>query len=358
MAKSDAGEVRKPGKRVRTNRPIERAAVRAVTAVFEDANMLVQPVDGAIDIGKDMYVDVTEESRATGEVIAIQVKGGESYRRRSGCAFSCTADDIALWEASTVPIFAVVHDPVSGEMPWINLTAWARARSGDSPLPTMVAVDDVYTLSARTLPQFVAEARDFLQAVGSPALLGLASDDPAIQRAAVYDAFALGRTDARALLLLRSAVRYFSDPRPLRLAIQILALCAGHGDIFWRTRNWLPSEIRRRVAAEMTWSYEELCKLLAAADHEEYSRGGLGQDIAAIVGAGWAPDVEHQLADVARRAPFDAAWPALMLLVTHAGEAGLDVFDNVVSQSSSLAGQAVVAELRTVLVQYGYATMW
>ncbi len=320
--------------------------------------MLVQPVDGAIDIGKDMYVDVTEESRATGEVIAIQVKGGESYQRRRGCAFSCTADDIALWEASTVPIFAVVHDPASGEMPWINMTAWARARSADDPLPTMVSVDGAYTLSARTLPQFVAEARDFLQAAGSPALLGLASDDPVIQRAAVYDAFALGRSDARALLLLRSGLRYFSDPRPLRLAIHVLALCKGHGDIFWSARNWLPSEIRGRITAEMTWSYEELCKLLAAAAPEEYSRGGLGQDVAAIIGAGWAPDVEHQLADVARRAPFDAAWPALMLLVTQAGEDGLDVFDKVVPQSSSLAGLAVVAELRTVLVQCGYATMW
>jgi hypothetical protein len=130
-----------------------------------------------------------------------------------------------------------------------------------------------------------------------------------------------------------------SDPRPLRLAIEILALCAGRGDIFWSARNWVPSEIRGRVVAEMNWSYEELCKLLAAADHEEYSRGGLGQDIAAIVGAGWAPDVEHQLADVARRAPFDVAWPALMLLITRAGEDGLDVFDDVMPKSRSLASK-------------------
>jgi hypothetical protein len=320
--------------------------------------MLVQPVEGAVDIGKDLYVDVTEENRATGEVVAIQVKGGNSYQRRKGPAFACTADDIALWAASTVPIFAVVHDPESGRLSWINLTAWARAHSGKDLLPPSVTLDDAYALSTQTLPQFVAEARDFLRASGNPTLLGLASDDPTIQEAAVYDAFALGRTDARALLLLRSSLRYISDPRPLRLAIHVFALCVGHGDIFWSARNWLPSEIRGRVVAEMDWSYDELCKLFAAADLEEYARGGRGQDVAAIVSAGWAPDIENQLADVARRGPFNVAWPALMLLVTEAGEDGLAVFDSVVPGSRSLADEAVVAELRSILLEHGWTSMW
>lgn len=349
---------RTPGKRVRQNRPTERAAVRAVTAVFEDANMLVQPVDGAIDIGKDLYVDVTEESRATGEVIAIQVKGGESYQRPTGSSFSCTDDDLVFWAASTVPIFAFVHDPESGRLPWINLTSWARAQIGKNPPPRTVELDGAYSLSAATLPRFVAEARDFLRASGSPVLLDLASGDPMIQQAAVYDAFALGRTDARTLLLLRAALRYISEPPSLRLAIHILALCRGHGDIFWSASNWIPSGIRARVVAEMDWTYEELCKLLGAAEPDEYVRGGLGQDVAAIVGAGWAPDVESQLEDVARQASFDAAWPALMLLVTHAGDQGLEVWDRVVPHSRALAGEPVVSELRTTLLEHGWASMW
>ncbi|MGH3008511.1 MAG: DUF4365 domain-containing protein [Gaiellaceae bacterium] len=353
-----AHDDRIPGKRVRQNRPTERAAVRAVTAVFEDANMLVQPVDGSIDIGKDLYVDVTEESRATGEVIAVQVKGGESYQRRTGSSFSCTRDDLALWAASTVPIFAVVHDPKSGRLPWINLTSWARSHTSTNSRPRTVELDGAYSLSATTLPQFVAEARDFLRASGAPVLLDLVSDDPTIQQAAVYDAFALGRTDARALLLLRAALRYISDPAPLRLAIHILALCCGHEDIFWSARNWIPSEIRARVVAEMDWSYDELCKLLGAAEPDEYVRGGVGRDVAAIVGTGWAPDVENELIDVARRASIDAAWPALMLLVTQAGDQGLEILDSAVSRSRALAGEPAVAELRSTLLQHGRASMW
>jgi len=194
-----------PGKRVRPNRPVERAAVRAVTAVFEDANFLVQAVDGANDIGKDLYVDVTEAGRVTGELIAVQVKGGGSYRRKGGYAIPCSADDLALWATSTVPVIGIVHEPDGGQLHWVNLTAWARAQT-TPPSPMEVPVASTWRLDARTLAAFVAEARGFLAASGPPALVGLADPDPGVQRAAIYDAFALGRRDPRALRRTRAPV--------------------------------------------------------------------------------------------------------------------------------------------------------
>jgi hypothetical protein len=225
-----------PGKRVRPNRPVERAAARAVTAVFEDANFLVQAVDGANDIGKDLYVDVTEAGRVTGELIAVQVKGGGSYRRKGGYAIPFSADDLALWATSTVPVIGIVHDPDGGWLHWVNLTAWARAQT-TPPSPMEVLVASTWRLDARTLAAFVAEARGFLAASGPPALVGLVDPDPGVQRAAIYDAFALGRRDPRPLLLLRAALRYISDQEPLQLAISVLTLCVGHGDIFWHAGN-------------------------------------------------------------------------------------------------------------------------
>ena len=80
----DDGATRPPGKRSRPGRPAERAAIRAVTAVFENAGMVVQEVDTANDIGKDLYVDLAQDGRFTGELIALQVKGGGSYRGPHG----------------------------------------------------------------------------------------------------------------------------------------------------------------------------------------------------------------------------------------------------------------------------------
>jgi len=250
-------EVRRYGKRVRPNRPTERAAVRAVTGLFEDANMLVQPVDVANDIGKDLYVDLTEGNRATGEVIALQVKGGISYRRGTDYAIPCRRDDIALWAESTVPIFGFVHDPETGRLLWTNLTAWARAATTSVPVRE-APVSGVWNLDRRTLPHFVSEARDFLRASGPPVLVGLADEDPAIQRSAIYDAFALGRRDARPLLLVQASLRYMEDPSVLRLAIHALCLCVGHGDIYWTPRNWIDPVVRSKVRKEMNWNYEDL----------------------------------------------------------------------------------------------------
>ena len=344
-----------PRKGVRGNRATERAGVRAVTAVFEDANMLVQPIDGSVDIGKDLYVDITENDEVTGELIAVQVKAGESYRAGDHYAIPCARGDCELWRSSTVPIFGIVHDASRGSY-WTNLSAWARsnaaAHAGAAP------VSNRRRFESRTLAAFVAEAREYLRASGPPSLIALADDDPVIQRSAVYDAFALGRHDARALLLLRSSLRYLTDPTPLRFAIHVLALCIGHGDTFYTPRNWIDPAVASRARCEFTWSYDELCQLLSAADAEEYERGGLGQDVAVLVGAGWAPDVTWQLEDVVKRADISAAWPALMMLVTSAAEDGLELFDHLVPRSPALRTDPAAQELRHVLAEHGSVTMW
>jgi Domain of unknown function (DUF4365) len=344
------------GKRVRPNRPVERAAVRAVTAIFEDANFLVQPVDGGNDIGKDLYVDITEANRATGELIAVQVKGGVSYRRKHGYAIPGSPDDLDLWASSTVPIFGVVHDPEEDDLHWVNLTSWARAQAS-SPSPMEAPVEGTFRLDPQTLGAFVSEARSFLAASGPPALVGLADSDPEVQRAAIYDAFALGRRDPRPLLLLRAALRYMSDRETLRLAVSVLALCVPHPDIIRHAGNWIEEQVRRAVRDTFDWSYEELCQLLAAADPEEYERGGLGQTVHAVVWP-FGSRVPAHLEEVVLKAPRGAAWPALMMLVEDAGDDALAVLDRLAPGSADLRGEPVVEELRLVLAEHGYASMY
>jgi Domain of unknown function (DUF4365) len=345
----------RPRKRVRPNRPVERAGVRAVAAVFEDANMLVQEIDGATDIGKDLYVDIVDGDEATGELIAVQVKAGESYRDGRDYAIPASRSDVSLWRSSTIPIFGVVHDRSVG-LHWINVSSWARAQP--DPAPSKVRIEHSWLLEARTLPDFIAEAREYLRASGPPSLIGLADDDPTIQRAAVYDAFALGRHDARALLLLRASLRYLCDPAPLGFAIHVLALCIGHGDTFYTPRNWISRDVASRVRQSFTWSYEETCKILAAAEPDEYVRGGLGQDAAVLACDGWAPDIEERLAEVVLKAELSAAWPALMLLLSGTHDDALALFDRLVPLSRSLRSDPAATELRAVLVEHGELSMW
>lgn len=328
-------------------------------ALFEDAGMVVQEVDAANDIGKDLYVDLAQDGRYTGELIALQVKGGRSYRGPNDShRLRASADDRDLWANSTIPVFGVVHDPDCDTLYWINLTSWSRAhlaQGGD-----LSATTSTWALSSQSLQNFLTEARAFLRASGPPALLGLADDDEDQQIRALYDAFALGRTDPRPLLLIRRCVMSLSDDA-LVAAIRILnlALLVSHGDIYWHPGNWIDERVRARVSQELSdWSVPEATRLLSLPDGEEWSRGGLGQDVAALIASGWGPDVQHLLETVATTQPFAAAWPALMLLVNAAGEDGPATFAEIVQRSPALRSSDVVAELGSVLAEHGSAYLW
>jgi len=324
--------------------------------VFDDARMVVQLVDGSNDIGKDLYVDLADQGIATGELIAVQVKSGVSYRRADGnYAIPCDEHDVDLWARSSVPIFGLVYDPERERLHWINLTAWARSQP--PTLPQVVPVSSTWALDERTLPSLVNEARAFLAASGPPALVGLVDTDPTRQLDAVHDAFALGRRDPRPLLLLGASVRYL-DAQVLPLAIQILTLCVGHGDISWSPQNWIDEAVKAQVRSRLDWSYEDTCLLLAAPQDDEWRRGGLGQDVAALVGHGWAPDVSRLLERIAVDTPAESAWPAVMLLVEHHGESALSLLESLVERSAVLRAHPMIGDLRAGLREHGYLSLW
>ena len=118
---------------------VENRGVRATTAIFEDRSMKVQRIDHANDIGRDLLVDLIDESGYTGEVIALQVKSGAKYKRSHGYAIPCSDKDAQFWRDSTVPIFGVVYDDDLDQLFWVNLSEWARDSDHPEP-PTTVPV--------------------------------------------------------------------------------------------------------------------------------------------------------------------------------------------------------------------------
>lgn len=323
--------------------------------------MHVQEVDTANDIGKDLYVDLVDEGAFTGELIALQIKGGRSYcGHNNSHHLRASAGDRELWANSPVPVFGLVHDPDQDALYWVNLTAWSRANS--NARATLTATMSAWPLTDHTLPHFLGEART------SHLPRGFGSSRPARARGrkrgfqiqAVHDAFALGRHDARPLLLARRSMMHLSEDALVdAVRILTLALVRAHGDIFWSPSNWIDTSVRVRVSKSLSeWSVPEASRLLALPSGEEWSRGGLGQDVAALIGSGWYPDVRYLLQQVAITQPFDAAWPALMLLVNSAGDDGQEAFDSVVSRSPPLQSSSVVHELGSVLAEHGSANLW
>jgi hypothetical protein len=342
-------------KHVRGNRPAELAAIRAVQALFEDANHIYQPVLGSNDIGKDAYVDIVIDGEVTGDVIALQIKGGESFRRSRGYAIPCTAADRELWRSSSIPVFGVVHD--AGRLYWTNLTSWTRTLTGDTQ-PAAAPVDATFQLDDRRgLPSFLRQARAYLRANGPAALVDLASHDPVRQRAAVIDAFGLARHDPRPLLLVRASLRYMRDRVVLAPAIHILMLTIGHGDIFWTPDNWLSQSICDAVRRELRWSPSEVEQLIAVTEPGEWSRGNLGQAVHVLL------DADPSVNDVVEQTYIttsndEVAFRCMLILIDAASTDALAEMTRLIELRPSLATDDFAIELRSRLEEANSFRLW
>jgi hypothetical protein len=65
------------------------------------------------DFGKDGYLDFSKEGRLTGQCIALQIKGGVSFRRGGSYVIPADRRRRTFWSQSSVPVFGIVWGPRS-----------------------------------------------------------------------------------------------------------------------------------------------------------------------------------------------------------------------------------------------------
>ena len=281
-------------KRLRLGHVSERGAVNAVRTLLEAHGMVVDQVDGRSDYGRDLNVDITMDGELSGIVIGVQVKGDRRFIREDDWELPMAPRDRRCWAESSVPIVGILWDPETHEMRWSNLTAEARADPAISTwTPGSAPKSAADTLSVRfpkstrlaseTVAKLVAVMSAYVRQYSAPALLGLFDDADDRRCQSVFDCWTVGRSDARAFLLLRQALPVLSD-QSLRFAIERLSYLTPHPDIFWNTTNWVPPEIKRRVQGWFRWSAQEVYDLVSAVEHQAqaqesggWQRGELGQ---------------------------------------------------------------------------------
>ncbi|MFE9058788.1 DUF4365 domain-containing protein [Streptomyces mutabilis] len=291
-------------KRLRNTRQTEREGVNALRAFLEKQECVVQEVDTANDFGKDLLVDLTTNREITGETIAVQVKSGSSFSRGATWGIPASSVDLYTWFESSIPIYGVVYDPTERRFHWMNLSSYVHeemdARYDHKNVGKPVAEDrerfkghfvpfpEGQTLDTDTWDRFTEEVRAYLHRFGGHALLDLMAEDTSAQLTAVHDCFALGRGDARALLLVRHTITQLSD-RALLAAVHALSHCASHPDIAWSEKNWIPQDVRNRVKDSFNWSPDEILhmirevELAASEGFPAWERGGYGQSVIALL---------------------------------------------------------------------------
>ncbi|GAA3008170.1 DUF4365 domain-containing protein [Actinokineospora diospyrosa] len=112
--------------RVDPRRLLEDRAVNRVTSLFQESGHIVQKIDGHNDFGEDLYVSFNEACRPTGYTIAVQVKGGVSYRSARGYRVKVRQHSES-WRTANAPVVCVVYDPGTDLLYWANASAQLRS---------------------------------------------------------------------------------------------------------------------------------------------------------------------------------------------------------------------------------------
>ncbi len=271
MARYYFQAVKNPSERITA-----REGINAAQAFFERHRCIFQEVAQQNDFGKDAYVDIGDEGSVSFLCVALQVKAGVSYRTARG-DYSIPLDEHANnWRFSTVPIFGVVYDPDDQLMRWIDITGHLRANPQKQIGSIPVGREAILT-EENLRGAFTAALAEYAGRFGTIATKLLASGD--VQTDAVYDAWALGRSDAKYLIMIRRFILDY-EPRALQRAIHLLAHAGSHPDIFYiKGKNWIPTTVSDLVTPSFRWSPEELVKMFKVIDIEDYGRGTLGQSL-------------------------------------------------------------------------------
>jgi hypothetical protein len=260
--------------RTHSNRVTSRDGVNVTRLFFEHCGCTFQEIDQQHDFGKDAYIDLADEAGFTPLCVALQVKSGVSYRNSKGDYVVPVEKHSEFWRRSTVPVFGIVYDPDDSQIRWVDLTGYLRANpeQSDGSIP----VSGRHTLDQQSLRgAFTNAVRAYVARGAGDLTLNLLSPDP-FQTDAVYDAWALSRSDPKYLLIMR---RFIMDllPESLRRAIWLLSHVGSHPNILWTKDNWIKPESERQLLPSFRWSPEEIAHMLRAVEHSDYGGGTLGE---------------------------------------------------------------------------------
>jgi hypothetical protein len=250
-----------------------RDGLNAVRTFLEHHGCVFQEVSQQNDFGKDAYVDIGAEGGVTFLCAALQIKSGKSYRNVNGEYFIPIENHAEIWCASTIPVFGLVYDPEDTLIRWVDITGYLRAHPCEGGGNIPVAHTAVLTESSLR-GEFAAAIAKYVGGFGTIALNLLL--DGALQTDALYDAWALGRFDAKYLLIVRRLLIHL-QPEPLRRAIFLLSHSGSHPNIFWTKENWIPSEVAAEMLSSYRWSPEEIVRMLQAVDYSDWGYHTLGE---------------------------------------------------------------------------------
>lgn len=316
-------------------------------------NWVFVEVPGQLDFGKDGYVDIVEDGTVTGSCFAVQIKGGRSHSRVGGFVIDASAANRKQWASSTMPVIGIAHSRETGGLHWVDLTELLNREDPGARLfvPNHQHLND--RLGIEKFSKYV-DSLAFRQS----SLLNLVADNPRTQLAGIRASYRIGRSDGRALVLLRRIMFTLDEPI-LREAVWALASAGPHPDIFGSWLGQVEPGPEAVLSASMRWTPSEIVRLLEMVGEDGFARGSFGQHVHQLLVRD--PDHEQAVFDVAVSAAgedqIDVAARAALLCVAWAVEQGPSRWDKLVSSCPGLLGSWMTPDIQIQLKEFGFLTL-
>src|SRR4030043_453541 len=105
----------------------ENAGLNYIRTIVNNCGAIFRGI-GESDVGIDGYIEFVDSEEATGFIVGVQAKSGNSYINRSKQEYVIKSDiaHFKYWANSTIPVAGIVYDPEGGTAGWIDLTKYTR----------------------------------------------------------------------------------------------------------------------------------------------------------------------------------------------------------------------------------------
>ena len=99
------------------------AGVVFVESVVNAHGSIYRPVHQETDVGIDGYIELVNVEEASGRLIAIQIKSGDSYFSEGNCEFIVPVDQrhLKYWDQYMVPVVLICYSPTKETGAWISI---------------------------------------------------------------------------------------------------------------------------------------------------------------------------------------------------------------------------------------------
>jgi hypothetical protein len=300
------------------------AGVNYVRQVVTSDNSIFQAVELDNNMGNDAYIEFILDEETTGCFVWVQIKSGESFKRKSYYALPADKDHFEYWNSNIAPVVGVVYDPEIKSAFWIDITDYLQSNPSaikNGPYTLHISLDN--ELNSETFSEFKRLFLKRYEGYKKHENFGRALEyfatmdelDKCLE--GLISLFVSYRNERAAWFYLINSFSSIEDDRILFQFISYLSLLSGHMDIFWHKDNIVKIEVEKYARSHLAkiFGITEVVKLLSIVDDWGFSRGSIGYAISAIISL--ISDKEMLLKSIAFNSSFDERMRsnALFLLI-------------------------------------------